>query len=130
VPLPTAAFPSPVEPLPADDKDRPDNHLRSCYEVAGYHLHATDGTLGHIDDFLFDDLDWAIRWLVVDTRTWWFGREVLIAPEWVDGNDWIKRSVHVDVTRAAVQAAPRYDVVQHVQPAMGSRLLCAPSATS
>jgi hypothetical protein len=113
-PVPAAAMPGPLA-LPPDDGDQEaENHLRSCYEVAGYQLQATDGTLGHIEDFLFDDLDWAIRWVVVDTRTWWMGRKVLMSPEWVDAIDWAGRSVHVDVTRQAVKAAPRYDVVEHV----------------
>jgi hypothetical protein len=111
VPFPSAVHP---ELLPEDDGPGRENHLRSCSEVAGYRLHAADGTLGHIEDFLFDDLDWAIRWVIVDTRSWWFGRKVLIAPDWVDAIDWANRSVHVDVTRQTVQASPRFDAVAHV----------------
>lgn len=44
-----------------------DSHLRSTYEVIGYHVHATDFALGRFDDFLADDESWAIRHAVVDT---------------------------------------------------------------
>jgi hypothetical protein len=44
-----------------------DCHLRSCSAVMGYHLHAKDGDVGHVDDFLVDDRTWAIRYLVVNT---------------------------------------------------------------
>ena len=56
-----------------------DSHLRSTGEVNHYHVEATDGAIGHIDDFLIDD-DWRIRFLVIDTRNWWPGRKVIVAP--------------------------------------------------
>jgi hypothetical protein len=120
-----AAFPTaliPAERTPAFDEQtaereqigNEESHLRSCREVTGYRLQATDGELGKIDDFLFDDLDWAIRYIVVDTNAWWFGGQVLIAPEWVDEIDWSTRSLRVDVSRKSVKRAPGYDVVAHV----------------
>jgi hypothetical protein len=110
MPVPHADPPTPANTEP----DHQSTHLRSCVEVAGYQLDATDGTLGHIADFLFDDLDWAIRWLVVDTSNWWFGHKVLISPDWVDGVDWIEQMVHIAVVRDDVQRAPEYDAVEHV----------------
>lgn len=38
-----------------------DAHLRSVHEVIGYHINATDGEIGHLEDFLFDDETWEIR---------------------------------------------------------------------
>jgi hypothetical protein len=116
VPAAMAAAPRSAAADPAidDDLSAEQTHLRSCREVAGYALHATDGDLGHVEDFLFDDLDWAIRYLVIDTRNWWFGRKVLIAPEWVEGIDWTARNLVVDVSREAVTQAPEYDAGAHV----------------
>jgi PRC-barrel domain len=102
------------QPASAVQVGTADSHLRSCREVAGYHLHATDGELGHVDDFLFGDLDWAVRYVEIDTSNWWFGRKVLVAPEWIDTIDWQQREVRVDVSRDAVQRAPQYDAVAHV----------------
>ena len=51
-----------------------DPHLRSVEAVTGYHIHASDGEIGHVDDFLVEDADWSIRYLVVDTKNWWPGR--------------------------------------------------------
>ena len=31
-----------------------DSHVRSWREVKGYHIHATDGEIGHVDDLLVD----------------------------------------------------------------------------
>ena len=54
-----------------------DSHLRSCKAVTGYHIEATDGEIGHVEDFLVDDETWAIRYLVVDTSNWWLGHKCL-----------------------------------------------------
>lgn len=86
-----------------------DPHLRSCNAVTGYHLHATDGEIGHVSGFLVDDETWAIRYLVVDTSNWWFGHEMLVAPAWIRGVHWADRTVSVDLDRAAIQNAPQYD---------------------
>ena len=61
-----------------------DPHLRSCEAVVGYHIHATDGEVGHVEGFLIDDETWAIRYLVVNTSNWWLGHKVLIAPQWIE----------------------------------------------
>ena len=48
-----------------------DPHLRSCRAVMKYHVHASDGDLGHVAGMLVDDETWAIRYLIVDTSNWW-----------------------------------------------------------
>ncbi len=86
-----------------------DSHLRSCAKVSGYHVHATDGDIGHVEDFIVDDQTWAIRYLVVNTSNWWLGHQVLVAPQWVREVSWEARTVSVDLTRKALEDAPRYD---------------------
>lgn len=85
------------------------SHLRSTNEVRGYHIHATDGSIGHVDDFIAGDTDWVIRYLVVDTRNWLPGRHVLISPQWVEKISWVDREVFVDVTKEKVEDSPEYD---------------------
>ncbi len=87
-----------------------DGDLRSAAHVKGYAIHASDGSVGHVSDFIFDDETWAIRYLVVDTRHWWPGGEsVLIGTHWIDAIDWAARGVLVKVTRAQVRSSPVYD---------------------
>jgi uncharacterized protein YrrD len=88
---------------------RLDHHLRSSSEAIGHHVQATDGEIGHVSDFLIDDLTWAIRYLVVNTSNWWLGHKVLIAPNWIGDVSWSDAKVHVNVTQKAVQKAPAYD---------------------
>ncbi len=83
--------------------------LRSTREVAGYRIHATDGQIGHVEDFIISDEDWVIRYLVVDTRHWLPGRSVLVSTEWVRNISWERREVWVDVSRQMIEDSPPYD---------------------
>ncbi|QDL36783.1 PRC-barrel domain containing protein [Rhodoferax sediminis] len=86
-----------------------DPHLRSCNAVVGYHIHASDGDIGHVWGLLMDEETWAIRYLVVDTSNWWLGHKVLIAPPWIKDLNWVDGTVSVNLTRQAVKDAPAYD---------------------
>jgi len=86
-----------------------DPHLRSCNAVAGYHVHATDGEIGHVEGLLVDDETWAILYLVVNTSNWWVGHKVLIATNWIQDVSWFDSMVSINVTRQAVKDAPAYD---------------------
>ncbi|HVC18720.1 MAG TPA: PRC-barrel domain-containing protein [Vicinamibacterales bacterium] len=90
-------------------KTADDCHLRSCRAVIGHHIHATDGEIGHVQDLLVDDADWAIRYLVVNTSHWWGDHEVLIAPRWIEDVRWPEAVVSVGLTRQAIKDAPAYD---------------------
>jgi hypothetical protein len=83
--------------------------LCSVEVVTGYHIEARDGDLGHIEDFLVEDGDWSIHFLVVDTRNWWVGKRVLISPKSVLDIDWQERMVTLDVDRQKVKDSPAYD---------------------
>ncbi len=93
----------------AAQHNRDDTHLRSCKVVMGYHIHASDGEIGHVHGMLFDEEAWAIRYLIVNTSNWWIGHQVLIAPDWIHDVSWIDGTVSLNVTRQQVKDAPRYD---------------------
>jgi uncharacterized protein YrrD len=86
-----------------------DTHLRSVREVTGYHIHATDGDIGHVQDIFAGENDWIIRYFLVDTRNWWPGKHVLMAKDWVQQIEWSDRSLTVKVTRDQVKDSPEYD---------------------
>ncbi|HZR36168.1 MAG TPA: PRC-barrel domain-containing protein [Nevskia sp.] len=105
-------------PLPVAEREseyprRPgDPHLRSAAEVAGYRIQACDDAIGHLEDLLFEPDSWAVRYLIVDTRNWWPGQQVVIPPRWIEGMDWPEHRVKVGVSRAQVKEAPRFDPAQ------------------
>ncbi len=86
-----------------------DPHLRSCKALMRYHIEATDGGMGQVKDLLIDEETWAIRYLIVDTGNWWFGNQVLIAPQWIQDMSWLEATITVKLTRQAVKDAPPYD---------------------
>ena len=85
-----------------------DLHLRSVNKVTGYHIEATDGVIGHVQDFIIDLETWEIRYLIVDTQNWWPGRKVLVAPRWLDRVSWNGSKVYVNLSRKAIKNAPEY----------------------
>ncbi len=90
-----------------------DPHLRSTREVEGYHIHARDGDIGHVVDFLVDDNDWSIRDLVVSTRNWLPGKKVLITPESIEKVSWEESRVLVNISRDTIKHSPRYYEAQN-----------------
>ena len=82
--------------------------VRSFRELAGYHIHTTDGELGHAEDFLID-ADWVVRYLVIDTRNWLPGRKVLIGPSWIEEITWAEQQVVIDLPRQRIADSPEYD---------------------
>jgi hypothetical protein len=107
---PEALPAEPARPTLHTNRSHDDVHLRSTDEVNGYHLKTADGGIGHVSDFIYDDTDWAIRYLVVDTHNWWpGGKTVLIAIHWIDAVDWSDSTVSTPLTREVIRNSPAYD---------------------
>jgi uncharacterized protein YrrD len=85
-----------------------DPSLRSTTAVAGYHIQACDGELGHVKDFIIDDQTWEIRYLVVDTGNWLGGKQVLISPYWIESISWRRSWVFTSLSQQEVRTAPEY----------------------
>lgn len=88
--------------------------LHSLGLITGACIHATDGVMGTVRDFFFDDESWMLRYLVVQTGTWLARREVLIAITAVDHLDWEKREFAVQLNRDQVRHSPDVDTKKPV----------------
>jgi hypothetical protein len=88
--------------------------LHSSEELFGRRLHATDGEIGEIRNFYFDDQAWALRYFVVETSPWFNSRQVLIAPECFLNIDWRSNSIPVNLTRDQVKNSPGIDTQETV----------------
>lgn len=82
---------------------------RSSKSLVGFSITATDGELGRLTDFYFDDESWTVRYLVVDTGGWLSGRKVLISPQSVTSAGWDSKTFHVNLTKEQVKASPDID---------------------
>ncbi len=85
-----------------------DPHLRSTRDVSGYDIQATDGEIGHVEDFIIEDETWMIRYLLIDTQNWWPGKKVLISPQWIERISWEESKVFVNLTCEAIKQSPEY----------------------
>jgi uncharacterized protein YrrD len=85
-----------------------DRHLRSTDSVSGQHVQATDGEIGHVEDFIIDDETWAIRYLILNTHNWWPGKRVLVSPQWIERVSWSESKVFVNLSRETIKQSPEY----------------------
>src|SRR5688572_18651291 len=97
-PEPVSPPPVPATAAPADVRNQQndaDRHLRSAADITGYHVKATDGSIGHVDDFLVDDRSWEIRYVQLDTSNWIGGKAVAISPQVLREIDHASRLVKI-----------------------------------
>ncbi len=96
-------------------RDHGDIQWRRCDSLRGHHLIATDGEIGHVEDFLVDTREWTIPLLVVKTRSWLPGRHVLIETERIiETVSWHHGEVRVNLTHDQVASAPEYLAGNHL----------------
>ena len=107
---PTSPFPHEKTNAAESHDERADPNLRSTQAMSGYHIQASDGTIGHVNDFIMDDKSWAIRRLVVETGHWFSGKEVLISLSKIDGISYEESKVFVNLTKEAIRQEPEYHV--------------------
>ena len=86
--------------------------LHKIGKIRGYHIQATDGEIGHVDDFLVDDLTWTTRYLVVDTSNWIGGRSVLISSSVIVAIDSPNELIHVNLSREDIERSPGINSVE------------------
>jgi hypothetical protein len=78
--------------------------------LKGYAIEATDGQIGTVSDFLFDDRTWKLRWLVADIGSWRASSKVLIHPSAITQADYQRQELSVALTIDQVKASP--DILQ------------------
>lgn len=87
---------------------------RSVGSLIGYSIGATDGELGKVKEFYFDDKTWTIRYLIVETGNWLQGRKVLISPEALLTPDWENEIFPVNLTEEQIKNSPDIDTEKPV----------------
>lgn len=80
--------------------------LFNTKDIKGSKLLATDGEIGHIHDVYFDDHDWALRYLVVDTGGWLTGRQVLLSPQCFGSYHPEAETLSINLTKKQIEASP------------------------
>jgi hypothetical protein len=83
--------------------------LRNIKELEHYVVGATDGHVGHVQDLYFSDDSWVVRYLVVNSRSWLLGRNMLISPVSIHNPNWIDRVLPVSLTKDQIKNSPGMD---------------------
>jgi sporulation protein YlmC with PRC-barrel domain len=83
--------------------------LRTIKQIQGDKLGASDGEIGHVKDFYFDDVGWVVRYVVADTGSWMPGRLVLISPNALGRLYQGGKTLLVNLTREQIEKSPSID---------------------
>lgn len=88
--------------------------LRKLNDITGFTIAATDEEIGSVDDFYFDDNTWSIRYVIVDTGPWLFGKQVLVSPTAIQAPEWEAKILPVNLTKEQVENSPLIGVDEPV----------------
>lgn len=80
--------------------------LHSVRRLRDFTLRATDGEIGAVRDFYFDDARWVVRYLVADTGGWLTGRDVLISPRALGEPDETNGVLPVALMKEQIEQSP------------------------
>jgi PRC-barrel domain protein len=83
--------------------------LLSTKSFAGYNVDASDGPVGTVVDAGLDDEEWLVRGVVIDTRAWIRGRDVLVPVRAVRRLDTEHQKLALAISRDAVDASPSFE---------------------
>jgi hypothetical protein len=88
--------------------------MHTLSELRRYTMRGLDADVGVLDDMYFDDRDWMVRHLVLESRRWLGGHQVLIPPAAVRGTDEARRRLEIQLTRAQVEQGPAIETAKPV----------------
>ena len=91
------------------DTSNNDPHLRSTKAIIGYNIHATDGEIGTVVDYLIDDSNWKIIFLVVETGSFLDSRKIVLSVQWIKELNWENSNVVVNLTTNSIKDSPEFD---------------------
>lgn len=80
--------------------------LRSVNELTAYIMQASDGEIGRCQDFLFDDRNRTVRYMVAKTAKWLPGRKVVVSPDFLEQPDQIYENIPIKLTRKQIEDCP------------------------
>lgn len=83
--------------------------FRSANSMIGYSVVARDGKFGQVNDFLFDNKPWIVRYLVVETDAVPGRSKLLISPVALETLDWKLQTFQLNVTMEKILHSPEID---------------------
>jgi len=100
----------PLSRLEEDENWDKGLQLLSVGEINNYHIRATDGDIGRAKDFLMNEENWQLEYLVVEMRRWFRIKKVLIKTSHITRVDWEHSTVFVDINIASIKERAAFDI--------------------
>jgi sporulation protein YlmC with PRC-barrel domain len=83
--------------------------LYSAKTSLGYYIQASDGEIGHLEDFIINDQSWMIRLMIIDTSNWWLGKKVMVEPFVINSINPNEALLYVNISQETVKNSPEFD---------------------
>lgn len=111
LPMPSVPMEESVKSSKNNPGDNADGnpHLRSAKNLQSYYIHALDDTIGDVEDFIVDDSNWTIHYMIVDTGKWLPGKKVILSPNLIKEINWETSEVIIKASVDQVKNSPEYD---------------------
>lgn len=87
---------------------------RHLKKLATYEIIGTDGLIGKVSDFYFDEHLWTVRYIVVNTGGWLLKNLVLLSPISIDEIDDEKREIKTRLSNEQIEQSPDFDAAKPV----------------
>lgn len=91
-------------------------HLRRAGELYGYSIKARNGGAGKLVDFIAQDENWDLHYLVVNTGGILPGKNVLMSPQWVQNVSLDRSEILVDLDKDTIHNSPELTSAAGVSP--------------
>ncbi len=88
--------------------------LHDLKDLMGVSVIATDGEIGTVRNFLFDDSSWKVFYAVIDVGNWFKRQEVVLPIAAVAQPDWTTRTFQARLTKEQVRDCPAVDTEEPV----------------
>jgi len=86
-----------------------DKHLRSFKQLYDFELRTSEKNVGEVHDFLINDADWTIPFVVIETGSWYSGKKILTSTKFVDNIEWASSSVYLLQAESVIKHMPEFD---------------------
>ncbi len=83
--------------------------LRNIKSLLGYKLQGTDGCIGQVDEFYFEEDTWVIHYLIVKTGDWFLNRNLFISPKLLVISEKEPRVFLLNRNREQIKSSPNFD---------------------
>jgi hypothetical protein len=84
-------------------------HLKSTRQIKRFHIHATDGEIGYVGDFIVSDEDWKMGYLVVVAKHLFGDQKILISIRDIKEIKWANSNIYLDISVRAVEQSRIFD---------------------